>query len=172
MPGALCLGRAKGSSSCCNHKILKCSWSLCHHTLIDMVTRAAGDTEKQNVSKQPNVCRPEILNRCKEGYIPETYIPLLKKTTKKKFPCSHTYPKVLTPNSCSTRDIFYQLLHLQFCPTALLHPGKTEQATQGQTINCDLFYSIHLIHNRLYIPVRLSGKLSGLVCIYQGLPII
>lgn len=112
------------------------------------------------------------LQGSKEEYVPEAYIPLLKKQTKTKFPCSQTYLKVLTPNSCCTRDLFYQLLHLQFCPTALLHPGKIEQATQEQTINCDLFHSIHLIHNRLGIPVRLSGKLFGLVCIYQELPIV
>lgn len=172
MPGALCLGRDKGNSSCWTHKTLKCSWSLCHHALTDMVTRAARDTEKQNVSKQPNLCRLRSWTGARKGIFQKLTSLCLKNQTKKQFPRSQTYPKALTPNSCSTRDVFYQLLHLQFCPTALLHPGKTEQATQEQTINCDLFYSIHLIHNRLYIPVRLSGKLFGLVCTYQGLPII
>lgn len=95
----------------------------------------------------------------------------------------HSFAKTKSQPSCSPRmPRSSPLIHVlsgtfstsyfafQICPAAL-HPGKTEQTAQEQTINCDLFYSIHLIRNRLCILVRLSGELLGLVCIYQGLPI-
>ena len=167
MPGSLCSDRDKCSSSRCNHESSMCLWSMCQRALAGILICAASDAGKQNVSEWPNIHRCELLNRCEEEHIPEADTPVLKKPNA---PAHRQIPRrsPLIHMLSGTFSTSYFAFHI--CPAAL-HPGKTEQATQEQTINCDLFCSIHLIHNRLCILARLSGVLLGLVCVYQGLPI-
>lgn len=102
----------------------------------------------------------ELLKRCEEDYVPEAGTPFPKNTNAsahREIPrCSPLF-HVLSGTFSTTYFIF------QICPTAL-HPGKTEQVTQEQTINCDLFYSIHLIRNRLCLLASLSGELFAFLC--------